>query len=82
MSSLLLFLRHLRQKIDEQGLDSKFLKFTFFNVLDTSEKSPGAILLAEASLPSSETASLLSDHFVAFYKIYKIIVNNFRAFGH
>lgn len=39
---------------------------TFFNVLQISVKSPGAILLVEASLVSSATASFLSDHLVAF----------------
>jgi hypothetical protein len=41
-------------------------KNTFFNVRQTSEKSPGAILFVEASFVSSATASFLSDHLVAF----------------
>lgn len=39
---------------------------TFFKVRQTSEKSPGEILIVDASFVSSATASFRSDHFVAF----------------
>ena len=39
---------------------------TFFNVRQTSIKSPGAIFFVNASLVSSAKASFLSDHFDSF----------------